>query len=193
MHPPSICLANPASVRPGAIGHSRGSCRPQLRIHAAGRRDLKKPASSLGVHDRAFFWRRRRSGAGFAQYMLEIEASSGRHHAAAFRSAWICSTSSMLWRGGVDIDHRLRSRPVTRTAGCLCPTFRPACPSRCLCHPTAPAQSSRSEALCRQLSGIATPTAIVGQHQSMPTTNHTGLAGPRLQAPAADGRPAVRL
>ncbi|GAA0007540.1 hypothetical protein BRDID11002_75460 [Bradyrhizobium diazoefficiens] len=55
--------------------------------------------------------------------------------------------------------------------------YRPAYPSRCPCHPTAPARIIAVKKRYEKAEDIATPTAIIGQQQSMPMTNHTGLQG----------------
>jgi len=66
--------------------------------------------------------------------------------------------------------------PTSLTAGAF--AYVPASTSFTMsCHPAAPARVLAVKKRYEAAEGIASPAAIIGQQQSMPITNHTGLEG----------------
>src|SRR5207249_2343165 len=77
--------------------------------------------------------------------------------------------------GGVDVSIDA-DPPVSLTAGAF--VYVPPGVSFALsCHPTASARVIAVKKRYETAEGIAAPTAIIGQQQAMPMTNHTGLVG----------------
>jgi Uncharacterized protein, possibly involved in glyoxylate utilization len=110
-------------------------------------------------------------GAGFAQFMLEIEPAGGTARAD------LCGPAALLLRCGRrrGRDHRLR--PASGACVGAFVYVPPGVSFTMSCHPTAPARIIAVKKRYEKAEGIAAPTAIIGQQQSMPMTNHTGLQG----------------
>ncbi len=110
-------------------------------------------------------------GAGFAQYMLEIEPAGGTAQP-------ICVDLQHFFyvvAGGVDVT--IGSDPRWSLLSAPLSHVPPGVSFTMSCHPTAPARIIAVKKRYEQAEGIAALTAIIGQQQSMPMTNHTGLRG----------------
>ena len=157
------------TVPPGAIGHNRAVVEHNFAfIPPEGVLKSRLPAwKSTTVR----FLAAPALGAGFAQYMLEIEPSGGT----AGPIAVDLQHFFYVVAGGVEI--RIESNaPVSLTAGGFA-YVSPAVSFDVRCDAAAPARILALKKRYETVDGIVTPAPIVRQHQSMPITNHTGLEG----------------
>ncbi|WP_461326376.1 IS1380 family transposase [Bradyrhizobium diazoefficiens] len=103
--------------------------------------------------------------------MLEIEPAGGTAQP-------ICVDLQHFFyvvAGGVDVT--IGSDPPVELAVGAFVYVPPGVSFTMSCRPTAPARIIAVKKRYEKAEGIATPTAIIGQQQSMPMTNHTGLQG----------------
>lgn len=168
MHPTDL-PAQPGVVRPGAIGHSRAVVgRNFAFIPPEGVLKSRLPAwSSTTVR----FLAAPSLGADFAQFMLEIEPSGGTARP-------ICVDLQHFFyvvTGAVDLNIGTDA-PASLTEGGFA-YVPPGVSFTMSCHPAAPARVIAVKKRYEAAEGIPAPTAIIGQHQAMPMTNHTGLQG----------------
>jgi (S)-ureidoglycine aminohydrolase len=168
MHPTDL-PGQPGVVPPGAIGHNRGVVgRNFAFIPPEGVLKSRLPAwKSATVR----FLAAPALGAGFAQYMLEIEPAGGTAQP-------ICVDLQHFFyvvAGGVDVT--VGSDPPVELAVGAFVYVPPGVSFTMSCHPTAPARIIAVKKRYEKAEGIAAPTAIIGQQQAMPMTNHTGLQG----------------
>lgn len=167
--PPQTSAVPPVRLPPGAIGHNRGIVRQNFAfIPPEGVLKSRLPAWQGTV---ARFLAAPSLGAGFAQFMLEIEPGGGSAQA-------ICVEPQHFFyivEGSVEIGIG-SGAPVTLTAGGF--AYVPPDTRFTLLNRTpAAARVLGLKKRYETAETLSPPDPIIGQHQSMPMTNHTGLEG----------------
>ena len=184
MHPTDL-PGQPGVVPPGAIGHNRGVVgRNFAFIPPEGVLKSRLPAwKSTTVR----FLAAPSLGAGFAQYMLEIEPAGGTAQPICVDLQHFFYVVAGAVNVTIGTEPRLACQPAPLSM------YRPAYPSRCPAIPPRLPASSRVKKRYETAEGIAAPTVDYRSTTSHADDEPYRATGPRFQAPAADGRPAVRL
>src|SRR3954454_11377078 len=154
MHPTDL-PGQSGVVPPGAIGHNRGVVgRNFAFIQPEG---VLKSRLPEGASTKERFLAAPSLGAGFAQYMLEIEPAGGTAQP-------ICTDLQHFFyvvAGGVDVT--IGSDPPVALAAGAFVYVPPGVSFTMSCHPTAPARIIAVKKRYEQAEGLAAPAAIIGQ------------------------------